>query len=38
VPEVRGPSRVSTRDDAKHLVSDIGNLASSAWHGITSLF
>lgn len=33
-----GAAGVSTWDDTKHLASDVGNLASSAWHGITSLF
>lgn len=33
-----GAAGVSTWDDTKHLASDAGNLASSAWHGITSLF
>jgi uncharacterized protein YukE len=33
-----GAAGVSTWDDTKHLASDIGSLASSAWHGITSLF
>jgi hypothetical protein len=29
---------VSTWDDTKHLCSDVGHLASGAWHGVTSLF
>jgi uncharacterized protein YukE len=33
-----GAAGVSTWNDTKHLASDVGNLASSAWHGITSLF
>lgn len=33
-----GAAGVSTWDDTKHLASDVGNVASSAWHGITSLF
>ena len=33
-----GAAGVSTWDDTRHLGSDIGNLASGAWHGITSLF
>jgi len=33
-----GAAGVDTWNDTKHLASDVGNLASSAWHGITSLF
>jgi hypothetical protein len=33
-----GAAGVSTQDDAKHLGSDAGHLASGARHGITSLF
>jgi hypothetical protein len=32
-----GAAGVSTWDDTAHLGSDVGGLASSAWHGITSL-
>ena len=32
-----GAAGVSTWDDTKHLGSDVGHLASGAWHGITSL-
>ncbi len=33
-----GAAGVSTWDDTTHLASDVGSVASSAWHGITSLF
>jgi uncharacterized protein YukE len=33
-----GAAGQDTWNDTKHLVSDVGSLASSAWHGITSLF
>jgi uncharacterized protein YukE len=33
-----GAAGVSTWNDTAHLASDVGNLASGAWHGITSLF
>jgi uncharacterized protein YukE len=33
-----GAAGVDTVKDTGHLISDVGNLASSAWHGITSLF
>jgi uncharacterized protein YukE len=33
-----GAAGVDTWHDTEHLVSDVGSLASSAWHGITSLF
>jgi uncharacterized protein YukE len=33
-----GAAGVSTWDDTAHLASDVGSVASSAWHGITSLF
>ncbi len=33
-----GAAGVSTWDDTEHLASDVGSLASSAWHGVTSLF
>jgi uncharacterized protein YukE len=33
-----GAAGVDTVKDTGHLVSDVGNLASSAWHGISSLF
>ena len=33
-----GAAGVDTWNDTGHLVSDVGNLASDAWHGITSLF
>jgi len=33
-----GAAGVDTWNDTKHLASDVGNLATSAWHGITSLF
>jgi uncharacterized protein YukE len=33
-----GAAGVDTVKDTGHLVSDVGSLASSAWHGITSLF
>jgi len=33
-----GAAGVSTWDDTSHLASDVGGLASSAWHGVTSLF
>lgn len=33
-----GAAGVDTVKDTGHLLSDVGNVASSAWHGITSLF
>ncbi|HET9897941.1 MAG TPA: WXG100 family type VII secretion target [Streptosporangiaceae bacterium] len=33
-----GAAGADTWNDTKHLASDVGNVASSAWHGITSLF
>jgi uncharacterized protein YukE len=33
-----GAAGVSTWDDTTHLASDVGGLASGAWHGVTSLF
>jgi len=33
-----GAAGVSTWDDTTHLASDVGGLASDAWHGVTSLF
>jgi hypothetical protein len=33
-----GAAGVSTWDDTTHLASDVAGVASSAWHGITSLF
>ena len=33
-----GAAGVDTWNDTKHLASDVGGLAKSAWHGITSLF
>jgi uncharacterized protein YukE len=33
-----GAAGVSTWDDTTHLASDVGHVASSAWHGLTSLF
>jgi uncharacterized protein YukE len=33
-----GAAGVSTWNDTTHLVSDVGSVASSAWHGITSVF
>ncbi len=33
-----GTAGVDTLKDTGHLLSDVGNLASSAWHGISSLF
>ena len=33
-----GAAGVDTWNDTKHIASDVGNLATSAWHGITSLF
>ena len=33
-----GAAGVSTWDDTTHLASDVAGVATSAWHGITSLF
>jgi uncharacterized protein YukE len=33
-----GAAGVDTWHDTEHLASDVGSLAKSAWHGITSLF
>lgn len=33
-----GAAGVDTWNDTKHLASDVGHVASSAWHSITSLF
>jgi uncharacterized protein YukE len=33
-----GAAGQDTWNDTKHLVSDVGNLASSAWHSVTSWF